>query len=124
MTPEAGSVSIGASLYGRGLHRHSERSRDAGLPVKAFEVSGPGSIDTPLMNAMRQKIQEQLEADKVEVKDAYGDGRHVSIEVVSPLFEGKRSVERQRMVYKAIWEELQTVVHAVDSLTTKSPSEA
>lgn len=115
--------SVGLPLRGTGLWRHPGRRRDGGAVLNAFEVSGPGSIDTPLMNSMRAKIQEQLEAEKVEVKDAYGDGQHVSIAVVSSLFEGKRSVERQRMVYKAIWEELQTVVHAVDSLTTKTPSE-
>jgi hypothetical protein len=30
----------------------------------------------------------------------YGDGRHVSIDVVSAAFEGKNSVSRQRLVYK------------------------
>jgi hypothetical protein len=30
-----------------------------------------------------------------------------SIEVVADFFEGKNSVQRQRAVYKAIWEELQ-----------------
>jgi hypothetical protein len=30
-----------------------------------------------------------------------------SIDVVSPAFEGKSAVDRQRMVYKAIWQELQ-----------------
>jgi stress-induced morphogen len=47
-----------------------------------------------------------------------------SIDVVSPLFEGKSSMNRQRMVYKAIWQELQGAVHAVDAMTTKTPSEA
>lgn len=28
------------------------------------------------------------------------------------------------MVYKAIWEELQSTVHAVDQMTTKTPAEA
>lgn len=46
-----------------------------------------------------------------------------SIRVVAEVFEGKRSVERQRMVYKAIWEELQGAVHAVDSLVTLAPNE-
>lgn len=46
-----------------------------------------------------------------------------SIDVVSPLFEGKSAVDRQRMVYKAIWQELQETVHAVDSMTTRAPSE-
>ena len=36
----------------------------------------------------------------MEISDTYGDGRHVSIDVVSPLFEGQSSVKRQRMVYK------------------------
>jgi acid stress-induced BolA-like protein IbaG/YrbA len=34
------------------------------------------------------------------------------------------ALHRQRMVYKAIWEELQNAVHAVDAMTTKTPSEA
>lgn len=50
--------------------------------------------------------------------------RHVSIDVVSNVFEGKNSMERQRMVFKAIWFELQDTVHAVDSMTTKTPAEA
>ncbi|KAL5724550.1 Protein bola4 [Ranunculus cassubicifolius] len=73
---------------------------------------------------MHNKIKEQLNADLVVVKDAYGDGRHVSIDVVSSAFEGQSAVNRQRMVYKAIWEELQNTVHAVDQMTTKTPTEA
>ena len=73
---------------------------------------------------MQNKIKEQLNAESVSVKDAYGDGRHVSIDVVATAFEGQSAVNRQRMVYKAIWEELQTVVHAVDQMTTSTPAEA
>ncbi|KAJ6840206.1 protein BOLA4, chloroplastic/mitochondrial [Iris pallida] len=62
------------------------------------------------LNSMENKIKEQLKADFVTVKDAYGDGRHVSIDVVSTAFEGQSAVNRQRMVYKAIWEELQSTV--------------
>ena len=40
------------------------------------------------------------------MKDLQGDGRHVTIDVVSAVFEGKSAVDRQRMVYKAIWQEL------------------
>eukprot|EP01018_Ginkgo_biloba_P007791 Gb_03732 [translate_table: standard] len=47
-----------------------------------------------------------------------------SIEVISSAFEGQSSVNRQRMVYKAIWEELQNTVHAVDQMTTRTPAEA
>ncbi|PWA52904.1 BolA protein [Artemisia annua] len=86
--------------------------------------AGVGPIDSPLMQSMQSKIKEELNAELVTVNDAYGDGRHVSIDVVSSAFEGKSAVNRQRMVYKAIWEELQSVVHAVDQMTTKTPEEA
>eukprot|EP00890_Picochlorum_soloecismus_P005833 jgi/Picsp_1/6250/NSC_03604-R1_transcription regulator len=72
---------------------------------------------------MRRKIQEALETEDVQVTDVQGDGRHVEIVVVSSQFEGKSSVNRQRMVYKAIWEELQDAVHAVDAMVTKTPGE-
>lgn len=76
------------------------------------------------MASMKDKIGTALEAVSVEVVDVSGDGRHVSIDVVSPVFEGKNSVARQRLVYKAIWQELQDVVHAVDAMTCKTPTEA
>ncbi|KAH7299332.1 hypothetical protein KP509_24G005800 [Ceratopteris richardii] len=98
--------------------------RQGFLCVRAMEISGPGSIESALINSMTVKLKEQLNTEDVIVKDAYGDGRHVSIEVVSAEFEGKTSVNRQRMVYKAIWEELQTTVHAVDSMRTLTPDEA
>ncbi|PWA37265.1 BolA protein [Artemisia annua] len=92
--------------------------------IGAASGSGVGPIDSPLMQSMQSKIKEELNAELVTVNDAYGDGRHVSIDVVSSAFEGKSAVNRQRMVYKAIWEELQSVVHAVDQMTTKTPEEA
>lgn len=61
------------------------------------------------------------------VTDASGDGRHVVIDVVSPAFESAKStMERQRAVFKALWEELSDdgMVHAVDAMTTKTPAEA
>ncbi|KAK6926223.1 BolA protein [Dillenia turbinata] len=94
------------------------------LCIGATHVNEPGSIDSPLMQSMETKIKEQLNAESVTVKDAYGDGRHVSIDVVSSAFEGQSAVNRQRMVYKAIWEELQSTVHAVDQMTTRTPTEA
>ncbi|XP_057478795.1 protein BOLA4, chloroplastic/mitochondrial-like [Actinidia eriantha] len=87
------------------------------------QVNDSGSIDSPLIQSMEKKIKEHLNADSVLVKDAYGDGRHVSIDVISSAFEGQSAVSRQRMVYKAIWEELQNTVHAVDQMTTRTPAE-
>ncbi|KAK2638516.1 hypothetical protein Ddye_026311 [Dipteronia dyeriana] len=94
------------------------------LITRATHVNDAGSIDSPLMQSMEKKIKEHVNAESVTVKDAYGDGRHVSIDVISSAFEGQSAVNRQRMVYKAIWEELQSTVHAVDQMTTKTPAEA
>ncbi|KAL6001771.1 hypothetical protein ACLOJK_041749 [Asimina triloba] len=123
------------------------RTRRFTIQATNTQVSDSGSIDSPLIQAMQKKysafgtfypntsldsshnvftvvIKEQLNADEVFVKDAYGDGQHVSIDVVSSAFEGQSAVNRQRMVYKAIWEELQGAVHAVDQMTTRTPAEA
>ncbi|KAF5450566.1 hypothetical protein F2P56_030901 [Juglans regia] len=90
----------------------------------AAHVNDAGSVESPLMQSMEKKIKEHLNAELVTVKDASGDGRHVSIDVISSAFEGQSAVNRQRMVYKAIWEELQSTVHAVDQMTTRTPNEA
>ncbi|CAK0745642.1 hypothetical protein CVIRNUC_001634 [Coccomyxa viridis] len=117
--------------------RHRMPRRRA-CTVRAIQVSGPENtfdetpesvsaeqrqISSELMQSMQEKIQEALEADRVQVTDTYGDGRHVSIDVVSKLFDGQSSMKRQRMVYKAIWLELQDTVHAVDAMITKTPAE-
>lgn len=73
---------------------------------------------------MKDSITTALGAESVNIVDTYGDGRHVSIDVVSSQFEGKNSVKRQQAVYKAIWLELQDTLHAVDAMTTKTPAEA
>ena len=72
-----------------------------------------------------QYLPQALETDDVEVIGAYDDpnGSHISIKVTSSLFEGKRPVQRQQLVYKALWEELQGAVHAVDSMQCKTPDE-
>eukprot|EP00814_Leptocylindrus_danicus_P022659 CAMPEP_0116011620 /NCGR_PEP_ID=MMETSP0321-20121206/4668_1 /TAXON_ID=163516 /ORGANISM="Leptocylindrus danicus var. danicus, Strain B650" /LENGTH=90 /DNA_ID=CAMNT_0003480871 /DNA_START=161 /DNA_END=433 /DNA_ORIENTATION=+ len=82
--------------------------------------------DTTIVDTCRDKITKALEATDCKVVGAYDDpnGSHISIEVVSEKFEGKRPVQRQQLVYKAIWEELQGPVHAVDSMVCKTPSEA
>jgi len=82
-----------------------------------------GKINEKLMESMKGKISAALEASAVEVKDVYGDGQHVTIDVVSAQFEGKGSMKRQQMVFRSIWEELQTKVHAVDSMVCLTPQE-
>eukprot|EP00878_Enallax_costatus_P005496 GHUV01005768.1.p1 GENE.GHUV01005768.1~~GHUV01005768.1.p1 ORF type:complete len:151 (+),score=30.54 GHUV01005768.1:117-569(+) len=110
-------------------HRSQQSTPQRLLLVRSADVSNPtgaqeGQMNKELMAAMESKISEALEAQHVSVSDVYGDGRHVNINVISSAFEGKSSVQRQRMVYKAIWLELQDAVHAVDAMTTKTPPEA
>jgi len=94
------------------------------VPRAAFSGGEGNNITSELVAAMRAKIGEGLETDQVEVRDESGNARHVSIKVVSKLFEGKSSVNRQRMVYKCIWLELQDQVHAVNEMVTLTPEEA
>lgn len=87
------------------------------------EGDGP---DTSIVDVCTEKISAALETEDVKVVGAYDDpnGSHISIEVTSAKFEGKRAVQRQQLVYKAIWEELQGPVHAVDNMICKTPEEA
>ncbi|KAF7108223.1 hypothetical protein CFC21_108738 [Triticum aestivum] len=102
----------------------SGSTRTGGFSAWASAPGPAGPTGSTITQSMETKIKEQLEADTVTVFDASGDGRHVCIDVVSKAFEGKSAVNRQRMVYKVIWEELQSTVHAVDQMTTKTPGEA
>ncbi len=51
-----------------------------------------------------------------------GGETHFRVEVVSDLFEGRSRVERQRLVYQALAEELRERVHALQ-LVTRTPAE-
>ena len=81
------------------------------------------NITGELIDSMKTNIKEALEAETVEVADLSRNAKHIAIKVVSEQFEGKSVVNRQRMVYKAIWMELQDQVHAVNEMITNTPSE-
>ncbi|KAG7341389.1 BolA-like protein [Nitzschia inconspicua] len=92
--------------------------------VRLF-MSNTQEPDTTVVDVCTAKIKQALETDNVKVVGAYDDpnGSHISVEVVSAMFQGKRPVQRQQLVYKAIWEELQGPVHAVDNMICKTPDE-
>mmetsp|Transcript_15485 Transcript_15485/g.42798 ORF Transcript_15485/g.42798 Transcript_15485/m.42798 type:complete len:139 (-) Transcript_15485:1145-1561(-) len=98
-------------------------SRTTALTTPRFLSSD--TPDTTIVDICKEKIQAALDTQDVKVTGAYDDpnGSHISIEVVSSKFKGKRSVQRQQLVYKAIWEEMQGAVHAVDSMVCKAPDE-
>ena len=58
--------------------------------------------------------QQLIDCDiKVEV-----DGSHVNIIVIGDIFEGKRSVQRQQLVYAVLQEHIASgVIHAVNMKT-------
>ncbi|GAB6054526.1 BolA family transcriptional regulator [Magnetospira thiophila] len=83
---------------------------------------------------MRTKLTEALAPTLIEVIDeshrhaghagANPKGEsHFSLRVVSAAFEGQSRVQRQRLVYGLLAEELAGPVHAL-SLSTQTPGEA
>mmetsp|Transcript_7353 Transcript_7353/g.16037 ORF Transcript_7353/g.16037 Transcript_7353/m.16037 type:complete len:130 (+) Transcript_7353:174-563(+) len=103
-------------------------SRGAGMSrllVARFMTEG-GEQGKTVVDICTAKISAALETDDVKVVGAYDDpnGSHITVEVYSDKFDGKRLVQRQQLVYKALWEELDSnAVHAVDSMVCKTPAE-
>lgn len=93
-------------------------------------MSGEGQQEgagDSLVSRVEGKIRAALEPVALEVTPTFGDpnGSHVTIAVVSKKFDGLRMMPRHQMVYKAIFEELQSgAIHAVDSIDAKTPAEA
>ena len=73
------------------------------------------------LNAIRTRIADAIPGAQIDVQ---GGGGHYVIAVVSELFDGKRTLERKRMVYTAITDLMKgddAPVHAVDRLETRLP---
>ncbi len=74
-----------------------------------------------MLDEIKDKILEALPNAVVTVS---GGGGHFTIEVISEQFEGKNTLQRQRMVYKAVWDLMagdNAPLHAVDSMVCKTP---
>ena len=70
---------------------------------------------------IKQAIESSLPESTAEVG---GDGRHFEIRVVSPVFDGKRTLEKQRLVYAALGDLMagsNAPVHAIARLETLTP---
>ena len=72
-----------------------------------------------------EEIESKIKAALPDaVVDVSGGGGHFVIKVVSSMFAGKNIIQKQRMVYKAIWDLMSgdnAPVHAVDSLECITP---
>ncbi len=76
-----------------------------------------GSINEAIVASILEAIPDA----KVDVT---GNGGHFTIEVVSPVFEGKNMLQSQRLVLSSIAHLMKgdaAPVHAVDSLRTRTP---
>jgi acid stress-induced BolA-like protein IbaG/YrbA len=81
----------------------------------------PTDFQGSIEEAIRSGVLAKLPDAKVEVS---GGGGHYRIDVVSTAFAGKSMLENQRLVLGAIKHLIngdRPPVHAVDSLTTRTP---
>ena len=69
------------------------------------------------------KIRAALPDARVELRDLTGTADHWEATIVSPAFAGKSLVERHRMVFAALAEEMKGPIHAL-SLKTLTPDQA
>ena len=79
------------------------------------------SFQGSVTDAVRDAILVKIPDAKVEVT---GGGGHYVIDVVSPVFAGKSKLESQRLVLGAVKHLMAgdaAPVHAVDTLTTRTP---
>ena len=84
--------------------------------------SHPTDYQGSVIDALREAIEQQVPNSRVAVN---GGGGHFSIEMTSPAFAGRSTLDSQRLVYSAIAHLMQgdaSPVHAVDSLKTRTPS--
>ncbi|KAH7322280.1 bola-like protein [Rhizoctonia solani] len=101
-------------------------------------MSSPSTTNGPVYQAISEKLAKLLNPTSLEItNDSWqhrhhtamresggGNGEtHFTVRVISDSFIGKTTMQRHRMIYGALSEELAQGVHAL-SLQTKTPDEA
>ena len=69
---------------------------------------------------IKDKIKSSMPETIEEVK---GDGVHFEAKIISPMFVGKSTLERHKMVYSALKDDMVDDIHAL-SMKTHSPEES
>jgi BolA family transcriptional regulator, general stress-responsive regulator len=103
--------------------------RLTGMPTPAKGRSSMGEVQTRI----RRKLEGALAPERLDIVDesdrhaghagARPEGEtHFRVEIVSAAFDGKSRIDRQRLVYGVLAEELKERVHAL-ALTTRTPGE-
>ncbi|MCH8134110.1 MAG: BolA family transcriptional regulator [Myxococcales bacterium] len=85
-----------------------------------------------LRERIENRLRDALAAERVEIVDeshlhvghegARGGGGHLRAVIVSDRFAGQSAVERQRMVYGVLADEMKAEIHAL-SMQTLTPDE-
>jgi BolA family transcriptional regulator, general stress-responsive regulator len=92
------------------------------------------ALPTPVADAIRQRLTTALSPSRLDLVDesarhaghagARPQGEsHFRVSIVSAKFAGKSRVERQRMVFAALGDLMQTEIHAL-AITALAPGEA
>lgn len=87
-----------------------------------------------MAHRIREKLTAALNPDRLEIVDEShrhaghagsrpGGETHFRVEVIAAVFQGKNRLERQRLVYAALKDEMSQQIHAL-SLVTRAPGEA
>jgi stress-induced morphogen len=71
---------------------------------------------------IRRRVATALPGSEISIRDMVGDGDHLEMIVVSPVFEGKTTLERHRLVYAPLKDLLGGALHAL-ALKTMTPAE-
>ena len=72
---------------------------------------------------IERKIRAALPDARIELRDLTGTADHWEATIVSQAFAGKSSLERHRIVFAALAEEMKGPIHAL-SLKTFTPDQA
>lgn len=88
----------------------------------------------PRVEMIRQRLNAAFQIEAIDIVDdshrhvghigARDGGGHYQVRIVSPDFEGKRSLERHRMVYQAMGDAMRNdTIHALN-IEALTPAEA
>ena len=95
------------------MHLNRKRTSNP-VGCKIMDAWSPMSLEDQIRLAVEQAVPDST----VEV---VANGSHFSLKVISPVFEGKKTLEKQRMVYGALKDLMagsNAPVHAIDHLET------
>ena len=98
------------------MHLNRKRTSNP-VGCKIMDAWSPMSLE----DQIRQTVEQTIPDSTVEV---VANGSHFSLKVISPFFEGKKTLEKQRMVYGALKDLMagsNAPVHAIDHLETLVP---